>query len=532
MDKLKYLLFIVPFLVFTNVSASDLNPRSYLNNFQSNGYFDYTATSDDEQRPQESFTYVGRTSSNYSSKLYGIRAFFNVSLVANHNYKIRINTTVNNFNSTGFNYTNAYVCFGSSYASATSDCIGPLGVSGISTDYVSFNFRPTSNYNYFQFSLGPQRDRSYPLTSSYTFNISSFTIDDLSAPPTNPTNNDVISNDNQNTTDIITNDNRNKTEIIGEIIQDTQNQINNSNEQFYNTNQNINNAKDNIINNQNENFNKIKTDLNICKEQNINFTLYRTGYLGDNGEYRSNSDFFISNYIELVPDLPYKFDIYDTNNDSIRYGDYCLYDENKVLLSCRRLDSGVNSTIYLFSNSNAYYMRTTLYKSNAVLNNAYISGVICSSKLDETNDTLHSIDDTTKDINGYLQDDSQANMNSFWNDIKDIGIDESPISSFITLPITLINDFIDGLDDNTCKSFNLGNLLGTDLILPCINPQNFLGQNLWTIIDALTSVFMIYNIVMLFVKVFNDLTSLKDSYDTIYTPDDFYEARLAGKRGY
>ena len=84
------------------------------------------------------------------------------------------------------------------------------------------------------------------------------------------------------------------------------------------------------------------------------------------------------------------------------------------------------------------------------------------------------------------------------------------ITDLLTLPIKLIQGFVNGLN-SSCVPFNLGNLYGTDLILPCINISSFIGMPLWTTIDILFSGFMILHIGKKFVKIFNDFTNLRSN---------------------
>lgn len=87
---------------------------------------------------------------------------------------------------------------------------------------------------------------------------------------------------------------------------------------------------------------------------------------------------------------------------------------------------------------------------------------------------------------------------------------DSVVSDMVLMPITLLNAFSSGFN-GSCQAYNLGSLYGTNLTLPCINIQNYLGATLWGIIDVLMSGFLIYGIGKKFVRVFNDFTNLKDS---------------------
>lgn len=129
--------------------------------------------------------------------------------------------------------------------------------------------------------------------------------------------------------------------------------------------------------------------------------------------------------------------------------------------------------------------------------------------------SIENLDSSIEDLNFSVTDNTPpSDMNFF----SDIGLsDDTPISNLILMPITLLNAFNSGVN-GTCRPFNLGALYGSELIMPCINIENKLGSNLWNSIDAITSIFIIYELAMLIVSVFNDITSLKDGFNGLYTP--------------
>ena len=94
---------------------------------------------------------------------------------------------------------------------------------------------------------------------------------------------------------------------------------------------------------------------------------------------------------------------------------------------------------------------------------------------------------------------------------------DTPISDLILMPLTILEAYSNGIS-SSCSSFNLGNLFGTELIMPCVDLKSLLGSNLWTLIDSIICLFMFYNIAMLVVSIFDSLTSLEDSFQLLYTP--------------
>lgn len=145
------------------------------------------------------------------------------------------------------------------------------------------------------------------------------------------------------------------------------------------------------------------------------------------------------------------------------------------------------------------------------------------TNIQNLDDSIQNLDSSIEDLNFSVTDNTPpSDMNFF----SDIGLsDDTPISNLILMPITLLNAFNSGVS-GTCRPFNLGALYGSDLIMPCINIESRLGSNLWSSIDAITSIFIIYELAMLIVSVFNDITSLKDGFNGLYTPKhEGYKAR-------
>lgn len=132
--------------------------------------------------------------------------------------------------------------------------------------------------------------------------------------------------------------------------------------------------------------------------------------------------------------------------------------------------------------------------------------------IDSTNDVNNSVND----VNDTLKDD---NIDTSKTTIEDKSADasKSPISSLLTLPLKLLNNIHTGLS-GTCSALNLGSLLGTDLVLPCINLEQRLGSYLWGLIDYAFCIFLIYNVGMLAVKIWTDVIMMRDFFSELYKP--------------
>lgn len=120
----------------------------------------------------------------------------------------------------------------------------------------------------------------------------------------------------------------------------------------------------------------------------------------------------------------------------------------------------------------------------------------------QTNDKLNDINGS---INNDNVDDPSSSINSFKDKIATNGV----ITQLIGLPVTLFTKVLNSVN-GTCSTYNLGSLFGTDLILPCVNIQNYLGTTLWSIIDVLISGLFVYSISRKFIKVFESMSSMNE----------------------
>lgn len=182
---------------------------------------------------------------------------------------------------------------------------------------------------------------------------------------------------------------------------------------------------------------------------------------------------------------------------------------------------GVNRNItYTCDVSNASIVEQSIINSQNIINN----------QNSNTNKIIQNQDENTQELKDSITSESQPNTNSNINDMNNMVASDTPISDLITMPLTLINAYINGVN-SSCSPVNLGNLYGTDLILPCINLEQRLGTNLWHIIDSFFSIFMCYNIAMLFITAFDGITSLRDDFEGLYQPrhaDTGYQPKHGG----
>ena len=82
------------------------------------------------------------------------------------------------------------------------------------------------------------------------------------------------------------------------------------------------------------------------------------------------------------------------------------------------------------------------------------------------------------------------------------------ISSLLLLPVTLIQRML-LFTDNSCQSIVLGNLLGTNLVMPCIHVDELLGVTLWGTIDVICCSLLLLHIRKRWISIWNNITNLR-----------------------
>lgn len=115
------------------------------------------------------------------------------------------------------------------------------------------------------------------------------------------------------------------------------------------------------------------------------------------------------------------------------------------------------------------------------------------------------INDVNSSINSDNVDDPSSSINQFKDKIAENGV----ITQLVGLPVTLFTKVLNSVN-GTCSSYNLGSLFGTDLVLPCVNIETYLGSTLWNIIDVLISGLFVYSISKKFIKVFENMSSMNE----------------------
>lgn len=289
-----------------------------------------------------------------------------------------------------------------------------------------------------------------------------------------------------------------------DIINQTNNIINNQNINNQNVINNQNENTQNIINNQNENTQKEIDSQKVCKKIDKNSVLINSKYLNSNGQEVGGSESWVSNFGIT--------DYYSTTGSTFKVligyqqANYCFYNVNKSVISCP-----TNSTLTVGSEitipDNASYIRFTINET-----------------LDQPQ--FEFCQNGNQSLTDSLTDDSGVSDNELQDLFGDLQESNSPVSDLLTLPITLLQAYLTGFD-SACTTYNLGSLYGTNLTLPCIDIPSYIGNSLWSMIDALCCIYMIYNIAMMFVSVYEAFTSLDDQMQLLYTPQHHGHTRVS-----
>lgn len=285
---------------------------------------------------------------------------------------------------------------------------------------------------------------------------------------------------------------------------DTQDIINNNNQntQVIINNQDLNTQK--LI----DELNKNNTTCGFNYKQEFNYDkMSNVGVKISDGSIVPNQYFRYSEPTIIFGG--YSYDISGFGSGSVNYYTILLYDENMNYI--RTIDYRNTTTLDLSSYNGLMYIVTNVNNNN---NNKIIivsKDNICVPSTysqyyqqNQLNNSINNLDDTLKD--DTVDENGVADAFEDFNDYLD---DNSTITQLITLPVTLYTAILNNLN-GTCQPFNLGKLYGEDLILPCINISQYLGNTLWSMIDIIISGFAVYAIAKKMIKVFNNFSSLKE----------------------
>ncbi len=190
----------------------------------------------------------------------------------------------------------------------------------------------------------------------------------------------------------------------------------------------------------------------------------------------------------------------------------------------------IDQNNYIINQNNNIYDNISNQGQN-IMNNQDKNQQQTNSRLDDLNNKQNQTNSKLDDVNNSLKDDSAPDVDNTFSDIK--LNTNSAISNLVLMPINYLNRILT-LSNDTCSTYSIDfGIFNSNykLNLPCIKLESFFGNYWWNVIDYFICFFMIYNIIMLAISAFEDLTSLRDSYDSLYQPkhsDTGYQPKHGG----
>lgn len=165
--------------------------------------------------------------------------------------------------------------------------------------------------------------------------------------------------------------------------------------------------------------------------------------------------------------------------------------------------------------------------------------IATNNKLDQTNSKLNDINGNINDTNDKLDsigdtlaNDSVPSDSDIENTFSDYDvISNGPISALLQIPFNLLSRLYNSFGSSSCRTYILGTLYGTELTIPCINLEFYLGNDLYNIIDTIICVFIYYNLFLLIIHFYESITSFHDYFDDLYVPkhaDTGYKPKHGG----
>lgn len=146
------------------------------------------------------------------------------------------------------------------------------------------------------------------------------------------------------------------------------------------------------------------------------------------------------------------------------------------------------------------------FNTDRVIRDADRNSELEREKIQDNTDAINGVDDTLKDDTAPTIDLSDLEVSS-----------DTPISDLITMPLTILNTLIQTLD-GSCTNYTIPFFYNSSITFPCFTISDYLGSNLTNYIDLFICFYMCYNIAMLVISVFDDITSLQDIYNSLYVP--------------
>lgn len=139
------------------------------------------------------------------------------------------------------------------------------------------------------------------------------------------------------------------------------------------------------------------------------------------------------------------------------------------------------------------------------------NGTLYARILDKDDNVLFSNSFVVDSIGLLALDSNIPGVNNFLTKLRDKINYGGPVSTLFNVPISFLSSiYMPISNSDTCTNLSLGNLLGTNLSLPCVNIRRYLGNNVYNIIDLIFSFFLILGIIKMCINIYNKFISMKD----------------------
>lgn len=196
-------------------------------------------------------------------------------------------------------------------------------------------------------------------------------------------------------------------------------------------------------------------------------------------------------------DIYYTFRLSVNQNYSISLLNYSIANVPYELIV-----SQTDYTSQLNDMSNA--ITTTINNMSTIINNSL------NNNQAQTNQWLQKVEAAQKAMKEAMESDAIEENNQQFSEFNSYLAQNGVITNLITMPVTLFSKVLTTID-GTCVDYDLGTLYDSNLILPCIDVSDYLGDTLWGVIDVIISGLLVYSISRHFVKMFNKMSSLEES---------------------
>lgn len=133
--------------------------------------------------------------------------------------------------------------------------------------------------------------------------------------------------------------------------------------------------------------------------------------------------------------------------------------------------------------------------------------------IQEEKNTQNKIEDNTKaqkETNDLLKDTNTPSNNDVNSLTDSIQFEESNVPELFQIFPKITGAISTGVANGCSTGFDLGELYGNVIIIPCINPGQYLGTYIWGVCDAIFCMVFLYYFIKWLVNLYQKFTSLRE----------------------